>query len=149
MPKRFLEWIKIKEKIHESNSIPPYVKEGSVWWCGIGENIGIEMNGKSEVFSRPVLIYKKLSNESCTIIPLTTKQKIGSWFVPVTLEGKKATLNMAQVRAVSTSRLYSKIGTLNTADMKNTSDLFIALYTWIEPKEEKDDDAQEKIFPPV
>ena len=61
MIKKFLEWIGLKEKLHTANSTPPLFKEGEVWWCVVGENIGIEMNGKGDVFSRPVYAPTKLT----------------------------------------------------------------------------------------
>ncbi len=44
--KQFYEWIGLKEKIHFSNSRPK-INEGDIWWCGCGENVGVEINGKS------------------------------------------------------------------------------------------------------
>ena len=60
MLKRFLEWIGLKEKLHTADNKPPLFKEGEIWWSAIGENVGIEVNGKGKPFSRPVYIYKKL-----------------------------------------------------------------------------------------
>ena len=31
-------------------------KERDIFWVSIGQNIGYEQNGKSDIFSRPVLI---------------------------------------------------------------------------------------------
>lgn len=56
--KRFSEWIGLKEKLHKAGKLPK-IKEGDIWWCSIGENVGVEINGKSEFFSRPVLVLKK------------------------------------------------------------------------------------------
>ena len=27
----------------------PAIKEGEIWWCAMGENIGVEINGKNEI----------------------------------------------------------------------------------------------------
>ena len=59
MIKRFLEWIGLKEKLHNTEYVPPFFKEGEIWWCHLGENVGTEMNGKGDFFTRPVLILKK------------------------------------------------------------------------------------------
>ena len=56
--KHFKEWINLKEKLH-FNAKLPRIKEGEIWWCSFGENIGTEINGKSARFTRPVLIIKK------------------------------------------------------------------------------------------
>ena len=53
MIKRFLEWIGLKEKLHSNNFTPPFFKEKEIWWCYFGENIGTEMNGKGDFFTRP------------------------------------------------------------------------------------------------
>ena len=58
--KRFDEWNEVKKNTHGLRRMPA-IKEGEIWWCAIGENVGVEINGKSEVFSRPVLVLKKLS----------------------------------------------------------------------------------------
>lgn len=41
--KRFLEWIGLKEKLHNSEHKPPLVSEGDMWWASFGENIGSEI----------------------------------------------------------------------------------------------------------
>ena len=55
---RFFEWIGLKEKLHRSDHKPPFVSERDVWWASLGENIGSEVNGKSDRFSRPVLVLR-------------------------------------------------------------------------------------------
>jgi len=44
MIKKFLEWIGLKEKLHNHEHIPPLFREGEIWWCYMGENIGVEVN---------------------------------------------------------------------------------------------------------
>ena len=88
MIKRFLEWIKLKEKLHDTQHVPPLVKERDLWWISFGENVGSEMNGKSNLFSRPGIILKKLSREFYLVAPTTSQRKEGSWYVEITQEGK-------------------------------------------------------------
>ena len=65
-------------------------KEGEIWWCSLGVNVGTESFGKGETFRRPILIIKKLSSESCIAVPLTSKEKKGTRFQEITLpEGKR------------------------------------------------------------
>ncbi len=73
MEKRFPDWMGIKKNLHEKLTVPPKVNEGDVWWASIGENIGSEINGKNQNFTRPVIILKKLSRTLFFVIPLTTK----------------------------------------------------------------------------
>lgn len=69
--KKFSGWITLKEKIHNNDSVPPFFKEGEIWWCYFGENVGTEMNGKSDYFTRPVLVLKKYDKYSFLAVPLS------------------------------------------------------------------------------
>jgi len=114
--KRFLAWIGVKEKIHFKNTKPPYFKEGEIWWVYIGENVGVEINGKGSKFARPALVYKKLSQHAFLAIPLTTKKKVGTWYVPFTHNKIKQVAVLSQVRILSSSRLDNYIGQISDAD---------------------------------
>ncbi len=46
--KRFQDWIKVKEGLHEGDALRT-IKEGEIWWCGVGENVGVEINGKGMI----------------------------------------------------------------------------------------------------
>lgn len=126
--KKFDEWIIIKEKLHK-NARFPNIHEGEVWWRGVGENIGVEINGKSARFSRPVLIFKKLSRLVFLGIPLTSKtQHIGSWYVHFYFQGKEQVASLAQQRIFCTARLYNRIGQIDDQDMKSIKEGYVDLY---------------------
>jgi mRNA interferase MazF len=129
MVKCFLDWIKIKQRIHEAESVPLYFKEGDIWWCSVGENVGIEMNGKGDTFSRPVFVYRKLSRNGFLGIPLTTKLKQGTWFVQINFQEKEIVANLAQTRVFSTSRMLNKMGTLDEVDADKIKSGFLRLYS--------------------
>ncbi len=126
---RFLEWIGLKEKLHNSKHLPPLFKEGEVWWCAMGENVGIEVNGKGKAFSRPVYIYKKLSRNGFFGIPLSTVSKIGSWYVEISFKEQKIIANLAQCRVMSCLRMYEKMGDLDEVDISKIKDGFLRLYS--------------------
>ncbi len=126
--KRFKEWIGLKENLHNSNHIPPLFKEGEIWWCAVGENIGIEINGKSKDFTRPVLVFKKLSKEGFLGIPMSTKLKEGSWYVRVFQHNKEVTVMLSQMRVFSSSRLHSILSKLNSEDCSKVVYAFTKLY---------------------
>lgn len=85
--KRFDEWNVVKSDLHARGTFRK-IKEGDVWWCSIGENIGVEINGKQNFFLRPVLVLKKLSGFGFMGIPLTSQSHDGSWYVPFVFKGK-------------------------------------------------------------
>lgn len=127
--KRFLEWFTLKEKLHSNSQIPPFFKEGEVWWCSLGENIGYEMNGKSKLFSRPVLVFRKISRNTFLAIPLSTKpQKIKDWYVTITLNGKENSAILSQVRVIDYRRMWSKSGKISVQDFQLTQRAFVRLF---------------------
>ncbi len=131
--KHFSEWIVLKENLHSMNRLRT-IHEGEIWWCAMGENIGIEINGKSSTFARPVLIFKKLSRFGFLGIPLTSQLHNGSWYASFFFQGKKQTAVLSQIRTISVSRLYRKLGVIDDNDKKVIKDAFRALYL---PEDEK------------
>lgn len=125
--KDFDGWIEQKEYLHTLNRMRE-VHEREVWWCAVGENVGVEINGKSKVFSRPVLIFKKLSKYGFLGIPLTTRFHTGSWYIGFEFKDKKQYAALAQIRVLSTSRLYERIGMLPNSDYEMIKNGFWRLY---------------------
>lgn len=85
--KRFDEWSIEKRRLHNYGR-QTGVKTGELWWCAVGENIGVEINGKGEVFTRPVLVLKKLSKFGFMGISLTSQVHERSWYVKLRFRGK-------------------------------------------------------------
>ena len=127
MHNAFLEFIFIKIKINDSSHLPS-IKEGEIWWCSVGQNVGVEINGKGKVFTRPVLVYKKLSCFGFMGIPLTSKEHAGSWYVGFSFKNRLSMAALAQARVFSTSRLHKKMGALPENDFRLIQDGFKRLY---------------------
>lgn len=75
----FDKWNKIKKFLDKKEEIIEFY-QGNIYFMSIGKNIGYESFGKKELFLRPVLVYKKLSKTTFLGIPLTSKQKEGSYY---------------------------------------------------------------------
>jgi mRNA interferase MazF len=126
--KRFLLWIGLKQKLHESKHRPPHVSQGDIWWASVGENVGSEINGKSQLFSRPVIVFKKLAHGFYFVIPTTTRERRGTWFVPFRHHEQSMFACLHQARAIDYRRLSSKLGTLDDKDFNNVRRAFVSLY---------------------
>lgn len=126
--KRFAEWVALKESLHNRNHKIPHVSERQLWWVGFGENIGSEIDGKSAKFSRPAIIYKKLSHGFYLVIPTSTKEKTGSWYVPFVHKNIKNVACLHQIRVIDYRRLYSRIGRLDDSDFEKVRTGFKRLY---------------------
>ena len=126
--KRFLEWIGLKEKLHNAENVPTFFKEGEIWWCHCGENVGTEMNGKGSFFTRPVIVMKKYDRYSFLAVPLTTKEKSGTWYASFTHGVKRQTAVLSQARAISYKRLKERVGKMDSADYGNIKEAFKKLH---------------------
>lgn len=91
-------------------------RTGDVWWCAVGENAGVEINGKNAPFSRLVLVYKKLNKWSFVGIPITSREKYGSWYMEFDFHGRAMHAVLAQIRLMSVKRLYKRMGSLDEND---------------------------------
>lgn len=92
-------------------------KEMEIWWCAIGMNLGGEVYGKGNGFRRPVLVLKKLSENLCIVLPMSTKKKVGTWFTRVNFHNKQYTVCLYQIRVVDAhKRFYKKIATVNVEE---------------------------------
>ena len=110
-----------------TNKIPK-ITDGEIWWVAVGENVGVEINGKSKYFSRPVLIYKKLTHLGFLGIPLSTQKHDGAWYVGFRFQEKDICAVLSQARTFSTARLYSRLGQIAEDDMQKVKKGFRRLY---------------------
>ncbi len=128
--KCFLEWIGIKQKLDEHDYAPPMISEGDLWWCAIGENVGVEAGGKSKNFTRPVIVLKKFGRLGFFGIPTTTnKERTGTWYVSFIHKGIHEIAMLSQARILSYKRLDKKMGTLDAEDFKKVKEAFVRLLT--------------------
>lgn len=122
-------WFPIKETKHNTKSSKiPKIKDGDIWWVAVGENVGVEINGKSKYFSRPVLIFKKLNHLGFLGIPLSTKEHNGLWYVNFRFQGKEICAALSQAKVFSTARLYNRLGQIAEDDMEKLKEGFRKLY---------------------
>ena len=126
--KRFLEWIRLKERLDAAESKPPLFKEGEIWWCAVGENVGTEISGKNKGFSRPVIVFKKYGHLSFFGIPMTSQDKQGSWFVRITQSGIRSTAIVSQGKYYDVRRMYTRMGILDESDYARVKERFLSLH---------------------
>jgi mRNA interferase MazF len=126
--KNFLEWFNLKKELDLKNHKPPFVSEGQIWWINLGENIGTEISGKGVKFARPAFIYKKISKFTFLVIPTSTKNKIGSWFVDIICNEKKMICCLNQIKVVDYRRFMNKIGDLDSESISKIKESFLNFY---------------------
>ena len=126
--KDFLKWCGLKEKLDKNTAKAPFVREREVWWVSFGENVGSEINGKSDLFSRPAVIFKKLAHGFFLVAPTTTKEHTGTWYVPIVFNKKETYICLHQIRVIDYRRLSSRIGQISDDDFRAIKKGFKELY---------------------
>lgn len=115
--KDFFVWHNKKKSIHETDIEPPYFKEREVWWVSLGVNVGVEIDGKHELFSRPVIVIRKFNKHMALVIPITNKGKSNKYYFDVSAEDeRKYTACLSQIRTISSKRFFRKINTTRELD---------------------------------
>jgi mRNA interferase MazF len=127
--KNFADWFALKPKLDIQNHKPLLVNEGEIWWCRLGENIRVEISGKGDIFARPVIIHTKLSKYCYLVIPCSTSDKQGSWFVKFVHNKIPQIAILSQARIVDYRRLKNKLGDIDQTDFDNVCIAFEKLYS--------------------
>jgi mRNA interferase MazF len=112
MDDEFDKWNTYKKKLAKRNLNNFFYYERELWWCVLGHNLGVEINGKNELFERPVLIIKIFNKLSCWVLPLTSQDVVDLHHYHFIDRGKETSVILSQLRHVSTARLLRKIGTM-------------------------------------
>jgi hypothetical protein len=86
------------------------------------------VNGKSDKFTRPIFVFKKYDRYSFLGLPLTTKSKIGSWYVFISFNGIKQTVVLSQGRSFDYRRFKEKIGELDEGDREKIKKAYADLH---------------------
>ena len=115
MGKNFDQW-NVKKKRLDIAKRSLLFKEGEIWWCSVGMNIGEEVYGKGEHFRRPVVVFKKLSHNSCIAMPTTTRERNGSWFHHLNIKNKDRWVMMNQMKFISANRLWVRESSLSSEE---------------------------------
>jgi mRNA interferase MazF len=108
----FDEWSWEKKVLNNITTYPSF-KEGEIWWCAIWKNIGREMYGKWNQFTRPVYVLKKVSKEMFIGIPLSSQEKKGTWFYKIETKKNTHFAILPQIRLFGAQRiLWDKLSSL-------------------------------------
>jgi mRNA interferase MazF len=119
MKKDYKEWMPKKAEINNKAHRPNRYKRKEIWLASVGENVGVEIDGKGEGFMRPVLILQNHNEFACQIIPLSTTERRGKyWHEFDGHTGKMSVALLSQIKNIDTARLIKKIGWVETETFK-------------------------------
>lgn len=117
MSKDFDKWNEAKKIVEASEKDSTFFfHEREVWWCAIGTNVGVEADGKHDLFERPVLIIRKFNKEMFWGVPFTSHAHAGIYYVKTAHEQGVSWAALSQLRTWSSKRLLRKIGRIPESD---------------------------------
>lgn len=126
--KSFKEWFNLKISLWNKESKVVF-KQGDIWWCSLGVNLGEEIFGKGLKFTRPILVFRKFTGNSFLGLPLTTQEKHGSWYVEIETKGVRRWALLNQARVLDKKRLTNKISEVDKVDFQKIKDRFLEFYS--------------------
>jgi mRNA interferase MazF len=128
MNKDFYAWHGVKIEI-QSGEKRWFCDERQVRWCSIGLNIGSEMDGKGENYTRPVLVLKKITWNTCLCVPLTTQNQERIYHANVDLrDGVPRKAILSQIRLIDTKRLRGIVGTVDLEQFQEIKKAIINIF---------------------
>lgn len=127
--KQIQEWCRLKLSLFNKENKVVF-KQGDIWWCSLGMNLGEEMFGKGPKFTRPVLIFRKFTGNSFLGLPITKQEKEGSWYMEITIHREKRWVMLNQARVLDKKRLTNRIGALDNSDFSKVKKRFLEFYSF-------------------
>ena len=123
MKKEFDKWNERKKETNADIAAVVFY-EREVWWAYAGINIGVEIDGKHERFMRPVIVVRKFNKDMALIVPTTAQDKQrNKYYLNVAGDdSKKYIVCLSQIRAISSKRLFRKIGTIDANSYRDLLD---------------------------
>lgn len=113
----FSDWALLKPKLHFSENRGVFPKKREIWWASVGQNIGVEVNGKNKKFERPVLIVKVFNADFVLAVSISSQEKEGEYYYAFkNPAGEKNVVVLSQIKSISSKRLVRRIGEMQTAD---------------------------------
>ncbi len=147
--KNFEEWSQKKKSIDNKNHIPPFIKEGSIWWVSIGLNIGSEIYGKNIDYARPAVILKKLSSKIYLVAPITSTIKRGFYYEKIVTREQDSYVCFDQIKTCDYRRFIYEYTILTEIDYVNVKNKFDAIYTQNKPPRPKAEESEDDTAPRI
>lgn len=110
--KDFTQWHDLKTTLNARQDAPTFQQQ-EIWWCSFGANVGHETDGKSTLFSRPILIIRKFNAHIFWGTPLTTQIKLNPYYYRITYKHKEQCVMLSQLRLWESKRLLEKMGKIS------------------------------------
>lgn len=125
--KNFDKWNEVKKLTYNQNR-ETHIRAGEIRWISFGVNVGSEIDGKGESFTRPGLILHVIGPYLAFAVPLSTKIKQTAGYLPFDWKGSITSLCLHQIRIISQKRILSRKGRISEDKLKAIKNEVIKFY---------------------
>ena len=117
--KDFETWNKVKQiverkEILEQENEEANLRNGEIRWANLGVNIGSEIDGKGDLFTRPVIVLHLVGKVNALVVPMSTKVERRAGYFSINVQGKEVSYCVNQIKIISVKRLQERISKLTT-----------------------------------
>jgi len=126
--KDFDKWNSVKKRIQSENR-QVYIRRGEIRWVSFGVNIGSEIDGKGASLTRPALVVHVIGAHLALIVPLSTKTRESTGYIPFEWKGILQSLCVHQVRVVSQKRILDRIGKISESRLSKYKGIISAFHS--------------------
>lgn len=127
--KEFDKWNEVKKQINKKDR-EIYIRAGEIRWVSYGVNVGSEIDGKGESFTRPALILHVIGSHLTLVAPLSTRVKEVAGYIPFDWKGETTALCIHQIRIISQKRILSRKGRISEDKLKATKNKIKEFYNF-------------------
>ncbi len=107
--KDFDKWNSVKKALEEENQ-KVHIRIGEIRWVSLGVNVGSEIDGKGDSFTRPVLILHVIGRSLALVVPMSTKVKDMAGYQTFHWKGKDVSICIHQLKIISQKRIFRRQG---------------------------------------
>lgn len=115
--KDFDRWNEVKKRV-DGEDYQVNIRAGEIRWVCFGVNIGSEIDGKGESFTRPGLVLHVIGSHLALIVPMSTKVKDVAGYIKFEWKGATTALCIHQIKTVSQKRILSRKGKISDERLK-------------------------------
>lgn len=109
--KEFDSWNTLKKRLNNRSQV--YYREGDVWWCHFGVNVGSEQDGVGKEALRPILVLREINKDTLICVPLTARLRHDKDHVAIYFNEEFETVILSQIKVIDTRRLLKFRGRIS------------------------------------
>lgn len=94
------------------------IRAGEIRWVSFGVNVGSEIDGKGESFTRLALVAHVVGAVLALVVPLSTKLKNVAGYIPFEFQGKRVSVCVHQMKIISQRRILARKGKISDKRLK-------------------------------